>query len=70
MNKQDWKNWMTKIRKVLTKWWVSDWVTEWVTDWVSEKVTSREAIASKNYKDPKLFNSKSLELKNVSAKIF
>jgi hypothetical protein len=25
-----------------------DWLTEWVTEWVSEKVTTREAIASKN----------------------
>ena len=24
-------------------------VTEWVTEWLSVKVTSREAIASKNY---------------------
>ena len=25
-----------------------EWVTDWLSDWLSEKVTTREAIASKN----------------------
>ena len=30
-------------------WLNGKWVTEWLSDWLSEKVTTREAIASKNY---------------------
>ena len=40
--------WLESLEGWLNGNWLSEWLTEWVSDWVSEKVTTREAIASKN----------------------
>ena len=43
----DWLDWLGKDGYI-SKMWVSGLVSEWVSEW---KVTTREAIASKNTRD-------------------